>query len=149
GPEREPRTATRARRCSACCPPGQPPGGDGTPTATGPGCPTAANGRWCGMAFPRAGTRRNELRTRPGDRVRPTFVAWEDVQVTTTPPELCLVVGDEELLATRAVAEVCAAVRADDPEADVRELEAAALVVGELAEVLSPSLFGGRRVLVL
>jgi DNA polymerase III subunit delta len=69
--------------------------------------------------------------------------------VTATPPELCLVVGDEELLATRAVAQVCAAVRADDPEADVREMEAGALVVGELAELLSPSLFGGRRVLVV
>jgi len=69
--------------------------------------------------------------------------------VTTAPPELCLVIGDEELLATRAVAQICAAARAADPEADVRELEAGALVPGELAELLSPSLFGGRRVLVV
>ena len=69
--------------------------------------------------------------------------------VTTAPPELCLVVGDEELLATRAVAQLRAAARAADPEADMRELEAAALVPGELAELLSPSLFGGRRVLVV
>jgi DNA polymerase-3 subunit delta len=60
-----------------------------------------------------------------------------------------LVIGDEELLATRAVAEVTAAVRALDDEADVRDLEAGAVVPGELAELLSPSLFGGRRVLVL
>jgi DNA polymerase-3 subunit delta len=69
--------------------------------------------------------------------------------VTTALPELCLVVGDEELLATRAVAQLCAAVRAADPDADVRELEAGILVPGELAELLSPSLFGGRRVLVV
>src|SRR5256714_866085 len=70
-------------------------------------------------------------------------------QVGGAPPELCLVVGDEELLATRAVAQIGAAARAADPEADMRELEAAALVPGELAELLSPSLFGGRRVLVV
>jgi len=69
--------------------------------------------------------------------------------VTTAPPLLSLVIGDEELLATRAVAQIVAAVRADDPEADVRGLEASALVPGELAELLSPSLFGGRRVLVV
>src|SRR2546423_12298307 len=65
--------------------------------------------------------------------------------VTTAPPLLCLVIGDEELLATRAVTDLTSTVRALDPEVDVRELEAAALVPGELAELLSPSLFGGRR----
>jgi DNA polymerase-3 subunit delta len=75
--------------------------------------------------------------------------AWEDIGVTTAPPELCLVVGDEELLATRAVAQVCADVRASDAEADVRQFEAGSLAAGELAELLSPSLFGGRRVLVV
>ena len=69
--------------------------------------------------------------------------------MTTAPPELCLVVGDEELLATRAVAQIRAAARAADPESDTRELEGAALVPGELAELLSPSLFGGRQVLVV
>jgi DNA polymerase-3 subunit delta len=69
--------------------------------------------------------------------------------VTTAPPLLSLVIGDEELLATRAVRQVITTVRAADPEADVRELEAAALVPGELAELLSPSLFGGHRVLVV
>jgi DNA polymerase-3 subunit delta len=62
---------------------------------------------------------------------------------------LCLVSGDEELLVARAVADVAALARADDPETDVRELEAASMVPGELAELLSPSLFGGRRVLVI
>jgi len=69
--------------------------------------------------------------------------------VTTAPPQLCLVVGEEELLAARAVAQICADVRAADPAADARELEAGSLVPGELAELLSPSLFGGRRVLVV
>src|SRR5262245_28842695 len=71
------------------------------------------------------------------------------VRVTTPPPALCLVIGDEELLAARAVAEVTASARAADPEADVRQLAAGELVPGELAELLSPSLFGGRRVLVV
>ena len=62
---------------------------------------------------------------------------------------LRLVLGDEELLVSRAVAEVVAAARAADPEADVRELAAAELAAGDLYDLLSPSLFGGRRVVVL
>src|SRR5689334_872261 len=65
------------------------------------------------------------------------------------PPSLLLVQGDEELLAARAVAAAVAAARAADPGADVREYEGAALAAGEVAEMLSPSLFGGRRVLVI
>lgn len=62
---------------------------------------------------------------------------------------ILLVLGDEELLATRAVTEAVAKARSVDPDVDVREYQAGALVVGEIAEMLSPSLFGGRRVLVL
>ncbi|MEV1146802.1 DNA polymerase III subunit delta [Micromonospora sp. NPDC049799] len=62
---------------------------------------------------------------------------------------ILLVLGDEELLATRAVSEAIARARAVDPDVDVREYQAGALAVGELAEMLSPSLFGGRRLLVL
>ncbi|MGC4770371.1 DNA polymerase III subunit delta [Micromonospora sp. DT44] len=62
---------------------------------------------------------------------------------------IVLVVGDEELLATRAVSEAVERARATDPEVDVREYQAGALTVGEIAEMLSPSLFGGRRLLVL
>lgn len=65
------------------------------------------------------------------------------------PPRLRLVVGDEELLAARAVAEVVDAVRASEPDAEVRRVEGNTLVAGELAEMTSPSLFGGRRVVVV
>ncbi|MFG1776909.1 DNA polymerase III subunit delta [Micromonospora sp. NPDC049051] len=69
--------------------------------------------------------------------------------VTASLAPILLVLGDEELLATRAVTEAVAKARSVDPDVDVREYQAGALVVGELAEMLSPSLFGGRRVLVL
>jgi DNA polymerase-3 subunit delta len=70
--------------------------------------------------------------------------------VNTAPPApLLLVQGDEELLAARAISAAVAAARADEPGADVREYEAGALSAGEVAEMLSPSLFGGRRVLVI
>jgi DNA polymerase-3 subunit delta len=60
-----------------------------------------------------------------------------------------LVSGDEELLVTRAVAQAIEAARAADPGADVREYEAGAVSPGEVAEMVSPSLFGGRRLLVV
>ena len=70
--------------------------------------------------------------------------------VTTAPSTpLLLVQGDEELLAARAIAAAVEAARAQEPDADVREYEAGALTAGEVAEMLSPSLFGGRRVLVV
>jgi DNA polymerase III subunit delta len=62
---------------------------------------------------------------------------------------LRLVVGDEELLVSRAVAEVTTAARVADPEADIRELAAAELTAGDLYDLLSPSLFGGQRVVVV
>ncbi|CCH20749.1 DNA polymerase III subunit delta [Micromonospora lupini] len=62
---------------------------------------------------------------------------------------ILLVLGDEELLATRAVTEAVERVRSVEAEADVREYQAGALTVGEIAEMLSPSLFGGRRLLIL
>jgi DNA polymerase-3 subunit delta len=65
------------------------------------------------------------------------------------PPAVVLVLGEEELLVTRAVARVVEAARAAAPEVDVREQAAGSLSPGEIAEMLSPSLFGGRRVLVV
>lgn len=62
---------------------------------------------------------------------------------------LRLVLGDEELLVSRAVAEIVAAARARDPECDVRDLVAATVTPGDLYDLLGPSLFGDRRVVVL
>jgi DNA polymerase-3 subunit delta len=62
---------------------------------------------------------------------------------------LTLVVGDEELLVDRAIADVAAAARARESEAEVHELTPATLSPGALAELMSPSLFGGGRVVVL
>ncbi len=62
---------------------------------------------------------------------------------------VCLVLGDEELLVSRAVAEAAAAARDTDPDAEVREYQAADTLPGELASMLSPSLFGGRRVVIV
>jgi DNA polymerase-3 subunit delta len=60
-----------------------------------------------------------------------------------------LVLGDEELLVARAITDSIADVRAQEPDAEVRQFIAAEIVAGELAEMLSPSLFGGRRILVV
>jgi DNA polymerase-3 subunit delta len=70
--------------------------------------------------------------------------------VNFAPPDpLLLVLGDEELLAARAISTAVDAARAADPGADIREYEGGAIAAGEVAEMLSPSLFGGRRVLVI
>ncbi|GIL28241.1 DNA polymerase III subunit delta [Actinocatenispora comari] len=66
-----------------------------------------------------------------------------------TPPPIRLVLGDEELLAARAVSEVVAAVRAVEPDAQPAERDASGLTAGELAALTSPSLFGGRQVVVI
>jgi DNA polymerase-3 subunit delta len=60
-----------------------------------------------------------------------------------------LVHGDEELLVSRAVADVLAAVRRHDPEADVRDLAGSAVDAAVLMDLQTPSLFGDLRVLVL
>lgn len=60
-----------------------------------------------------------------------------------------LVVGDEELLVSRAVAAATAAVRTADPEADISDLVGGELEAGDLLDLTSPSLFGTRRVIVV
>ncbi len=57
--------------------------------------------------------------------------------------------GEEELLRARAVAAVRAAVLERHPDAEVHELAAPGLPVGQLADVLAPSLFGGHRLIVV
>jgi DNA polymerase-3 subunit delta len=84
------------------------------------------------------------------DRRRTDEAAWNDgpVPADLLSP-LTLVVGDEELLVARAVSHVVRAAREADPDVDVRDLEGAEVQPGDLAELLSPSLFAERRVLVL
>jgi DNA polymerase III subunit delta len=74
------------------------------------------------------------------------------------PAGVCLVVGEEELLVERSVsglvAEATAAVGAPPAQgsggaADVRDVPAASLAPGELASLVSPSLFGGTRAVVV
>jgi DNA polymerase-3 subunit delta len=60
-----------------------------------------------------------------------------------------LITGDEELLVDRAIGDVIAAARARDPEVEVHDLTAAQVAPGALAELTSPSLFGGGRVVVI
>src|SRR3954462_8524749 len=56
--------------------------------------------------------------------------------------------GEEELLRSRAVSAVRTAVLARHPDTEVHELAAAGLPIGQLADVLAPSLFGGHRLVV-
>jgi len=62
---------------------------------------------------------------------------------------LFLVLGDEELLAARAVATVIAEARASDPSTIIEEYQAIEMTVGELMGAVSPALFGGQRVVVV
>ncbi len=58
-------------------------------------------------------------------------------------------VGEEELLRARAVAAVRSAVLERHPQAELHELTALGLPVGQLADVLAPSLFGEHRLVVV
>jgi DNA polymerase III subunit delta len=72
----------------------------------------------------------------PADPVEPTS-------------RLRVVMGEEELLRSRAVAAVRTAVLAHHEDAEEHELAAGGLPVGQLADVLAPSLFGGHRLIVV
>jgi DNA polymerase-3 subunit delta len=71
------------------------------------------------------------------------------VDVTSDPTPVRLVSGDEELLVTRAVAAAVDAARVRDPGIEVREVDAGSAIPGEIAALLSPSLFGAGRVVVV
>jgi DNA polymerase-3 subunit delta len=60
-----------------------------------------------------------------------------------------VVAGEEELLRARAVSAVRAAVRERHPDSEEHELAAAGLPIGDLGDVLAPSLFGGHRLVVV
>lgn len=62
---------------------------------------------------------------------------------------LHLVVGDDEFLAERAVAGVVEAARAADPDTVVETYAAGDMTPGDLMAAVSPSLFGGARVVVV
>ncbi|WP_285487683.1 DNA polymerase III subunit delta [Amycolatopsis taiwanensis] len=68
---------------------------------------------------------------------------------TATTPSLHLVLGDEELLVERAVRAALDAVRRVDPAAELTRRKVSELTVGELSELVSPSLFSEGRVIVL
>ena len=72
--------------------------------------------------------------------------AAQAAQATTQPGPVTLVVGEEELLAERAVARLVAAA---GPADNVRHVRAADLRPGELAGLAAPSLFGDGCVIVL
>nr|BFE87967.1 hypothetical protein GCM10020093_105680 [Planobispora longispora] len=65
------------------------------------------------------------------------------------PAPVTLVIGDEELLADRAVGEVVAAARAADPSTETHDLIGGKVEPGELTRLTSPSLFGDRSVVVI
>jgi DNA polymerase-3 subunit delta len=65
------------------------------------------------------------------------------------PEPLQLLLGDEEFLVERAARDVLAAVRKTDPEAELRRAAVSELTPAELIELLSPSLFGEARVVLL
>jgi DNA polymerase-3 subunit delta len=73
-------------------------------------------------------------------------VAADPVEPTS---RLRVVMGEEELLRSRAVAAVRTAVLARHEDPELHELAAAGLPVGQLADVLAPSLFGGHRLVVV
>lgn len=60
-----------------------------------------------------------------------------------------LVIGDEELLVSRGVAAAVTEARRDEPGASVEEFAASDMTVGDLLGAVSPSLFGGVRVIVV
>ena len=73
----------------------------------------------------------------------------DDGSVVAKVSPVMLVLGDDELLVSRAISDTITAARILDHEAEVREYVGADLVPWEIAEMLSPSLFGGSRVLVV
>jgi DNA polymerase III subunit delta len=67
----------------------------------------------------------------------------------TDPAPVTLVIGDEELLAERAVSGVVAAARAGNAAAEVHDLVGSKVATGELMQLTSPSLFGDQAVVVI
>ncbi len=62
---------------------------------------------------------------------------------------MTLISGTDDLLASRAIAAVVAAARAQDPMADISDFQAAQFTAEEALGLHNPSLFGGWRVVVI
>ncbi len=67
----------------------------------------------------------------------------------TSMPAYVLISGPEQLLAERALDSTLGAYRAEDPEIEVVQMQAATYQAGDLAVHASPSLFGGTKTLVV
>src|SRR4051794_7413067 len=127
-------------------------GGDGVPPPTRPDAlgPHVEPVRFV-LGVPASAMTLCDVPVVPADAVAPRSRAppWDDGPV---PPAdllvpLTLVVGDEEFLVSRAVSAVLRAARERKSDVEVSDLECGALLPGDLAEALSPSLFGDERVL--
>lgn len=68
---------------------------------------------------------------------------------TTMPPPLVLISGPERVLAQRALEETLEAWRSATPDAQIVRVDAAEYEPGRLTMELSPSLFGGHRLIVV
>ena len=67
----------------------------------------------------------------------------------SAPAPLTLVPGPQEFLADRAVAVIVAAAKSADPTVEICDLAPGALAPGTFAELVSPSLFGAAKVVIL
>lgn len=76
----------------------------------------------------------------------PTTAEQSDV---VRPAPLTLVVGDEEFLASRALDDLRRTVLDADPDAEIHELDPTSVDPVDIAQLLSPSLFGGRKLVIL
>ncbi len=71
------------------------------------------------------------------------------VDVSSGPAPIWLISGDEELLVIRAVDAVVDAARVREQGTEARDVDGGSASPGEIAEMLSPSLFGGGRAIVV
>jgi DNA polymerase-3 subunit delta len=84
-------------------------------------------------------------------RCRVVGATCDDVPVSSAAElgPLTLVVGDEEFLVSRALDDLRRAVLDAHPDAEVHDLQASQVDAVEMIQVLSPSLFGGRRLILV
>jgi competence protein ComEC len=129
-------------------------GGDGVPP---PGQPDAlgpmAEPAGLTLGVPASAMTLCDVPAVPGPAATPRARAppWDDggVPASDLLVPLTLVVGDEEFLVARAISAVLRAARDRNPAVELSDLEGGALQPGDLAEALSPSLFGDERVVVI